>query len=595
VKSPNPDDVNFCGDEYSWNEAPEVYIGKLNEQGYGGFADWRMPSKDELRSIVDYSKSNPAVDKWYFPNCRIGFYWCSATYEMQPYFGWAIFFGLGSGTAIGKSNARYVRAVRGGYSELFGKMDLDRFVDNRDGTITDKAIGLMWQKGENERMNWYEALKHCQDMKLAGYDDWRVPNIRELNTILDLTYKDDSWYFRDFFPAEGLEPPLLHYLSSTVFEKTYIWVTNFCYGYDGYYAPKEAGFLLCRAVRNVTPVKEVSVDFRMPDTGQTLCYDDEGNQIPAPKKEETFYGQDGSFCINPMSFAKLREDSKELEDDAKWEDGWRMVRDNNSGLVWEVKSPDQADVNYKSDRYSWDDAKAYIERLNNRGYGGFSDWRLPNREELRTIVNYNDTVPAVDLEYFPNVIPDFYWSSDPYAADPKMIWGIYFAYGCAICYLEKSQFFVRAVRGGYNRAFGDTSRYAFKDNGDGTITDLNTGLMWKRDESPEMNLADALKYCQELRLGGYDDWRLPNMKELATLIDLSFKDSTWFDKESFPNVRTKPLGFYWSSSTFGATFGWGVNFQLGYDGYYAGKKHGRYPFRPVRNDNTALSFSKKME
>jgi hypothetical protein len=164
-----------------------------------------------------------------------------------------------------------------------------------------------------------------------------------------------------------------------------------------------------------------------------------------------------------------------------------------------------------------------------------------------------------------------------------MAWGIYFGYGCAICYLRNAPYRVVAVRGGYNPAFGDTSKYSFKDNGDGTITDLNTGLMWQKDESEEMNLEDALKYCEELKLGGYDDWRLPNMKEIPTLFNLNFTDGLWFHKKYFPDVKIKPLGFYWASTTFASTFGWGVNFQFGYDGYYAGKKHGKYPFRPVRS------------
>ena len=83
--------------------------------------------------------------------------------------------------------------------------------------------------------------------------------------------------------------------------------------------------------------------------------------------------------------------------------------------------------------------------------------------------------------------------------------------------------------------------------------------------------------------GGHTDWRLPGMRELSTLLDLSFPDGAWFDKALFPGTQTKPLGFYWASTTFGGTFGWGVNFQFGYDGYYAGKKHGKYPCRPVRN------------
>jgi len=105
----------------------------------------------------------------------------------------------------------------------------------------------------------------------------------------------------------------------------------------------------------------------------------------------------------------------------------------------------------------------------------------------------------------------------------------------------------------------------------------------KKDESPEMNWEGALKYCEELELAGHSDWRLPSIREIATLLDLSYKDSTWFHKEFFPDVKTAPLGFYWASTTYGDSFGWGVNFQFGYDGYYAGKKHGCYPFRPVRS------------
>jgi hypothetical protein len=106
--------------------------------------------------------------------------------------------------------------------------------------------------------------------------------------------------------------------------------------------------------------------------------------------------------------------------------------------------------------------------------------------------------------------------------------------------------------------------------------------MWVKEESPELTLKDALKYCEDLTFAGHDDWRLPNMKEVGTLLDLAYTDGAWYHKRFFPNVKIKPQGFYWASSTFGSTFGWGVNFQFGYDGYYAGKKDGKYPFRPVR-------------
>ena len=198
-------------------------------------------------------------------------------------------------------------------------------------------------------------------------------------------------------------------------------------------------------------------------------------------------------------------------------------------------------------------------------------------------MNYTDRIPAIDTALFPDTAPAFYWSSQPYMPDSSLYWGIYFGYGCAICYNRDTRFRVRAVRGGFAPKFGLCEKSQWQDNGDGTVTDLLTGLMWKRDESGQLGLEDALRYCDELRLGGYDDWRMPNIRELATLIDLNYTDGVWFHKNLFPDTITKPLGFYWSSSTYASTFGWGVNFQFGYDGYYADRINGQYPFRPVRN------------
>ncbi|MBN1913791.1 MAG: DUF1566 domain-containing protein [Candidatus Omnitrophica bacterium] len=590
VKSSKKEEVNFCEDKYTWQDA-QKYIKKLNAKKYGGFSDWRFPNKDEIRSIIDYGKTNPAVDKRYFPNCKSDLYWTANTYNMQKPFIWGIFFGLGSGICYTPSSERYVRAVRGGYAKNFGKPDTSRFKDNGDGTITDTLTGLMWQKGENERMDWYSALKACKSMDLAGHSDWRLPNLKELNSILNLDYTNGWWYYKDFFPAEGLKPPLLHYFSSTPYEGIYVWVTNFCFGYDGYYASKNAK-LLFRAVRNVSvPKEKEEALFRFPDSGQKRCYDEDGNNIKTPKPGDRYYGQDGSYIINPLSFTKLAEGGSELKESTTWQKGIRMVRDNNTGLIWEVKSPVSGDVNYIGDCYNWEDAFAYVKELNKKGFGDFRDWRLPGREELRMMVDYNGQIPATDQKFFPDCLPAFYWSKDSNNKEPVFGWGVYFAYGCAICYLKTSYYPVRAVRGGYNPDFGNAAKYNFKDNGDGTVTDMNSGLMWKKDEGPNLNWEEAMKHCQELNLAGYNDWRLPTIREIGSLLDLSYKDEVWFHKEFFPGTQTAPLGFYWSSSTYGDTFGWGVNFQFCYDGYYAGKKEGRYPFRPVRNVNSLVQGS----
>jgi len=581
VKSPVKGDVNFTGNVYSWADAQKSYIKKLNTKKYSGFSDWRLPNKDELKSIIDYGMINPAVDALYFPHCQPAFYWSSIPYNMEPPFIWGIFFGLGAGICYTPSSLQFVRAVRSGYNTSFGNPNKVRLQDNGDATITDITTGLMWQKDENERMDWYSALKACKEMRLAGYTDWRLPNIKELHTILNLNYSNSWWYYKDYFPAKGLQPPLLHYFSSTSFEGIYAWVTNFCFGYDGYYAGKGAK-LLFRAVRNIEVPAQVKKIFTFPHTGQLKCYNDEGKIIPTPKKGQRFYGQDGSLILGKMSFSKLRENAKEAEESLTYEKGLRLIRDNNTGLIWEVKSVNPADFNFKGNKYTWDNAKEYVNQLNKRGVGGFTDWRLPHREELRTIVDYNGQIPAVNLEYFRDTMPAFYWAADVYAKDPKFIWGVYFAYGCAICFLKNALYYVRAVRGGFNLKFGDPAGYALKDDGGGTISDVNTNLMWLKEESPEMNWEDAMKYCQDLGFAGYRDWRLPNIREIATLIDLSFKDNCWHFKGLFPNVKILPQGFYWSSTTYGDTLGWGVNFQFGYDGYYAGKRKGKYPFRPVR-------------
>jgi hypothetical protein len=79
----------------------------------------------------------------------------------------------------------------------------DCFVDNGDGTVTDKCTGLMWQKGTPDLngdgqfgnpdcVTWQAALKYCEDMELAGHTDWRLPNLQEFESIIRWTFDDAS-------------------------------------------------------------------------------------------------------------------------------------------------------------------------------------------------------------------------------------------------------------------------------------------------------------------------------------------------------------------------------------------------------------------
>ncbi len=136
----------------------------------------------------------------------------------------------------------------------------------------------------------------------------------------------------------------------------------------------------------------------IPDSGQTTCYDDQGNVIdPCPSPGEPFYGQDANYSINPRSYTKLDDYGNDLPVTATF---WTMIRDNITGLIWEVKNKDRS-LNYVFDKYTWDETKGYIELLNSEHYGGFTNWRMPTIQELASIVYYEQYYPANDRSIFP--------------------------------------------------------------------------------------------------------------------------------------------------------------------------------------------------
>jgi len=144
---------------------------------------------------------------------------------------------------------------------------------------------------------------------------------------------------------------------------------------------------------------------------------------------------------------------------------WSCVRDNHTGLVWEVKTPAASGSIHDADKtYRWGGKTALLAGVfgiqygdwdllldgSNSGNGlcGFNDWRVPSREQLRSIVDYSRFNPSIDTAYFPNTISGAYWSSSPYASNSIHAWGVGFYDGYddnGIRYLSSR---VRLVRGG---------------------------------------------------------------------------------------------------------------------------------------------------
>jgi len=218
------------------------------------------------------------------------------------------------------------------------------------------------------------------------------------------------------------------------------------------------------------------------------------------------------------------------------------ITDNVTGLTW-AKDGNGKGCNW-GQQTDWDSA---IDYCNSLDLGGFSDWRLPNIRELQSIANYG-RYPAVDSTFFPNTNIMYYWSSTSSAYNTNYAWVIYFTNGGVHTndsYLSKTEsWYLRAVRGesvallvtGQTTSYrtGDDGYYqkgtpfSYTDNGDGTISDNATGLMWARDGSGagcanglKKTWDDAIDWANGLFFAGREDWRLPNARELLSLVNYS--------------------------------------------------------------------------
>ncbi len=120
----------------------------------------------------------------------------------------------------------------------------NRFVDNGDGTVTDHCTGLVWQKATAPgTYTWQEALQYCENLTLAGHNDWRLPNVRELQSILDY----GRWK-STIDPVFGTTSDADYWSSSTyALNRHLAWYANFGYGLVYGYYKTNANYV--RAVR----------------------------------------------------------------------------------------------------------------------------------------------------------------------------------------------------------------------------------------------------------------------------------------------------------------------------------------------------------
>lgn len=330
------------------------------------------------------------------------------------------------------------------------------------------------------------------------------------------------------------------------------------------------------------------------DTGVTWCID--ANRQRTATCAGT--GQDGAFgrdVTNPdagdgqfgFSFVKVCQ-SGELAGtgscpldpvQGRKANQWGCTLDKVTGLLWEVRVDDPNSFRDMHLRYtnlrpdqsgygSATDTKGYVDRVNTVGLCSATDWRLPTSRELMGLSNLGRAHPklSVDPDFLPNTMPGPYWTSTQYIERNADAWYVMAEVGQMFPDGRLGKFFVRLVRA---TGVGANPRYTPNAAGD-EITDNETGLIWRRctegqnwnggtcnGNSISVNWEGAIARAQAAGGG----WRLPNAKELATLIDPTQANPA-IDPVAFPRT---PVSNFWSSTSFAsfADYAWAVGFQAG--------------------------------
>jgi hypothetical protein len=330
------------------------------------------------------------------------------------------------------------------------------------------------------------------------------------------------------------------------------------------------------------------------------------------------------------------------------DNGDGTVTDHQTGLIWEKKDNTCPGIHCVTDTYQWSssgtapDGGAFTSFLNtlNGGATGVGscvsadgstitggvnndcDWRLPTIAELQTIIdsgasNCGNGTPCIDPVFGPTAA-SIYWSSTTDAGGPIGAWDVNLFVASVSRDNKGTSLFVRAVRG--PRAPSTTPR--FVDNGDGTVTDHQTGLIWEKKDNtcPGIHCVtdtyswisgstpppDGTAFTSFLNTlnggatgvgscvsadgstitGGFNndcDWRLPTIAELQTIVDLGASGCGSGSLCIDPVFGPTAAFFYWSSTTFGPSplFVWRVDFRDG--SVSIGFKGTNFPFvRAVR-------------
>lgn len=295
-----------------------------------------------------------------------------------------------------------------------------RFSDHGDGTVTDNLTGLTWtrdartpgppQCNPGGNKTWSSALSHVACMNsyvYLGSAAWRMPNINEIRSLVDVTQSSPSLTSgHPFTNVSVIDTASNHFWSSTTMTGT----PGFAFDIN------MGNGILGSANKNdslpVWPVRDGTTGaVQLPRTGQTTCYD------PVSLLETSCVGtgQDGELLKGA------------IWQNPRFTNNGTTMTDNLTGLMWPsvdvISNPPPA-CNIINMKLTWDDTFIKMACLNTQNYLGYGDWRLPNFNEMSSLFNREEANPASWLtssQGFQSFLADSYWTSTPNIIAPLLL------------------------------------------------------------------------------------------------------------------------------------------------------------------------------
>ena len=505
--------------------------------------------KGNIVTILDRTKYKVKIGKWYA-------YW----YKIKTKYG-----------KTGWTYGAFVSIKDTGYStqiSIINRKAIDkRFIDNGDGSITDTQTGLSWQCVLAKKdMNWFEADKYRKNLKLGGYNDWRLPISQEFKFFLYILTAPKFKHIRKRFKNLKKSTVFL----TTGFRTKALYSVVYPHG-DTY--PLEISI---KQRYSIILVRGISKSKTAIITKNKVIVRQKPH-IRSKVAEYVITPNPGIRIKNKLELHKdeiiyVLKKSDKTAQVSKWNDYWYKIKTMMGYTGWVfgaylLKSGEKRNVDYNkrfvnnengtitdkrtrlmwqritpyfNGKKNWHDAKKYCENL---VLADYTDWRLPTIDELKNLIRYGSEPynSWLKKQGFENLGSYSYWSSSIPSGWPSSAYRLYLPHGSTNHYSSKtSKLYYFAVRRANNKK-------RFKNFGSNIIVDTKTGLMWQRVMLKEpINWADANIHCKKLKLGGYKDWRLPTKKELKSLVtDVAFPHSKYLNEEDF--VGFKKYQSYWTS------------------------------------------------